>query len=131
MNGWSRRKSSQECREAQVLTHRNLHLERYRYTRDVSSSAEFKASEGGPSKAAGTGTATDATESVTFELFLKEASEARRRLGPEAGTGDGLAGVEARIAALEKALGGGAVGGAGGITGGQGSGEVRLIGEGM
>lgn len=44
--------------------------------------------------------------SVTYELFLKEASEARKFFG----TGDGGLGevskVEARIAALEKALGG-------------------------
>ncbi|CAN0370568.1 unnamed protein product [Pylaiella littoralis] len=44
--------------------------------------------------------------SVTYELFLKEASEARRRFGQGAGEGD-LRGAEARIAALERALGGG------------------------
>ncbi|CAM9642298.1 unnamed protein product, partial [Hapterophycus canaliculatus] len=51
--------------------------------------------------------------SVTYELFLNEASEARRRFGPtgtEGGTSGGgtggISGAEARIAALEKALGG-------------------------
>eukprot|EP00903_Cladosiphon_okamuranus_P021395 g19665.t1 len=46
--------------------------------------------------------------SVTYELFLAEAADARRRFGasPSAGAEGGISGAEARIAALEKALGG-------------------------
>lgn len=45
------------------------------------------------------------SSSVTYELFLREAAEARRIA--EATAEDGISGAEARIAALEKALGGG------------------------
>eukprot|EP00752_Nemacystus_decipiens_P001607 g1567.t1 len=52
-----------------------------------------------------------AAGSVTYELFLAEAAEARRRFGAAAAGGEGgtegsIPGAEARIAALEKALGG-------------------------
>ena len=57
--------------------------------------------------------------SVTYELFLKEASEARRLFSKGGRLGESIPGVEARIAALEKALGGGDGGakGAGGVFG--------------
>ncbi|CAM9361925.1 unnamed protein product [Ectocarpus fasciculatus] len=64
--------------------------------------------------------------SVTYELFLNEASEARRRFGPAGGgggEGGGIPSAEARIAALEKALGGGGEGAAGVVDAGK-AGEV-------
>ncbi|CAM9912197.1 unnamed protein product [Ectocarpus sp. 4 AP-2014] len=64
--------------------------------------------------------------SVTYELFLNEASEARRRFGPAGGgegEGGGIPSAEARIAALEKALGGGGEGAAGVVDAGE-AGEV-------
>lgn len=67
---------------------------------------------------------------MTYELFLAEAAEARRRFGAAAaggGTEGSIPGAEARIAALEKALGG--VGGTDGAGTGPGfagkGGEVR------
>ncbi|CAB1101166.1 unnamed protein product [Ectocarpus sp. CCAP 1310/34] len=64
--------------------------------------------------------------SVTYELFLNEASEARRRFGPAGGgerEGGGIHSAEARIAALEKALGGGGEG-AVGVVDARKAGEV-------
>ncbi|CBJ32685.1 conserved unknown protein [Ectocarpus siliculosus] len=64
--------------------------------------------------------------SVTYELFLNDASEARRRFGPAGGgggEGGGIPSAEARIAALEKALGGGGEGAAGVVDAGK-AGEV-------
>lgn len=44
---------------------------------------------------------------MTYELFLAEAAEARKRFGAATATAEGgIPGAEARIAALEKALGG-------------------------
>lgn len=63
---------------------------------------------------------------MTYELFLNEASEARRRFGPAGGgRGEegGIPSAEARIAALEKALGEGGGGAAGVVNAGK-AGEV-------
>ena len=49
--------------------------------------------------------------SVTYELFLEEAAEARARATAGAAQGGGFSGVERRIAALEEAVGGGGGGG--------------------
>ncbi|CAM9966968.1 unnamed protein product, partial [Ectocarpus sp. 8 AP-2014] len=85
---------------------------------------------GDPAAEAATASQTAAagggTGSVTYELFLNEASEARRRFGPAGGgggEGGGIPGAEARIAALEKALGGGEEGAAGVVDAGK-AGEV-------
>lgn len=71
---------------------------------------------------------------MTYELFLKEASEAKRLFSKGGGAGESIPGVEARIAALEKALGGtdGGAKGAGGRGGGVfgEGGEVRCSGGG-
>lgn len=68
------------------------------------------------------GTKGDGSSSVTYELFLKEASEAKRLFSKGGGQGENIPGVEARIAALEKALGGGDGGAKG--PGGRGGGGV-------
>ncbi|CAN0166540.1 unnamed protein product [Ectocarpus sp. 6 AP-2014] len=73
-----------------------------------------------------TAAAGGGNDSVTYELFLNEASEARRRFGPAGGgggEGGGIPSAEARIAALEKALGGGGEGAAGVVDAGK-AGEV-------
>ncbi|CAM9542422.1 unnamed protein product [Laminaria digitata] len=69
----------------------------------------------------------DGSSSVTYELFLKEASEAKRLFSKGGGQGESIPGVEARIAALEKALGGGDGGAKG--SGGRGGGGNRPVAE--
>lgn len=84
-----------------------------------SSRAEPKgAGEGATAAAKGEGAG-----SVTYELFFKEASEARRRM--QVGAGEGLSEVEARIAVLEKALGGGKGAAGAGVAFGE-KGTVRI-----